>query len=152
MDGHVRNSVWEARERGVIFDVGFGTVSFSYRVAEAAIEQGFLPDTISSDLHSRHIGRIPQHDLSLVLSTVIAAGMTEPEAFFAVTRRPAEILGLAGLVGDLEPGMIADLTVLERSEERVELGDGEGCIREGHLYFVRAVYQSGVRVEEPPAT
>jgi len=146
-DGRIRDSVWRARERGVLFDLGFGTVSFSYQVAEAAVQQGFWPDTISSDLHSRHVGRMPQHDLPLVLSIAIAAGIPESEAFLAVTRRPAEILGLSEPIGVLEPGRIADLTVLDKSNDLVELRDGEGVLRGGHRYSVRAAFRSGEQVE-----
>lgn len=146
-DGRVRDSVWEARERGVLFDLGFGTVSFSYRIAEAAIEQGFFPDTISSDLHARHLGRIPRHDLPLVLSVAIAAGIPELEAFLAATKRPAEILGLGESIGALDVGCVADLTVLGKSGDMVELRDGEGGARRGYHYFARAVFRSGEQVE-----
>src|SRR6185437_5425103 len=50
-DGKVNPGMWEGRKRGVIFDVGHGGGSFAWRVAVPAIKQGFLPDSISTDLH-----------------------------------------------------------------------------------------------------
>jgi dihydroorotase len=111
-DGCVREEVWEARARGVLFDVGHGMASFSFRVAEAAIAQGFLPDTISTDLYRRHLGQSPRHTLPLVLSKLQACGLPEREGLARVTQRPAALLGLGGEIGTLVPGACADLAVL----------------------------------------
>ena len=105
-DGRVRDEVWAARERGIHFDVGHGMGSFSFRVAEAAIAEGFLPDTISTDRYQRHLALSPRHDLPRTLSKLLAAGMTERDAFLRVTARPATILGLGGEVGTLAPGSV----------------------------------------------
>ena len=48
-DGRVIEAAWRARERGVLFDVGHGMASFDFPTVEAAIADGFLPDTISTD-------------------------------------------------------------------------------------------------------
>lgn len=132
-DGRVRSCVREARLRGVLFDIGHGMASFSFPVAEAAIGEGFWPDTISSDQYHRHVGSRPQHDLALTVSKVIAAGMPEGEAFRRATLRPAEVLGLEGEVGSLRPGTCADLAVLEQAEggDSVALRDVDGVERHG---------------------
>ncbi len=57
--GRLAPGVMRARERGVLFDIGHGAGSFSYRVARAAISQGFAPDTISSDLHAHNVAGRP---------------------------------------------------------------------------------------------
>ena len=49
-DDKVRDYFFKARDRGVLFDVGHGAGSFSWRIAQAAVDQGFPPDTISTDL------------------------------------------------------------------------------------------------------
>ena len=110
--GRIREAVWEARQRGGLFDVGHGMRSFSFPVAEAAIAEGFLPDAISSDQYRRHVATIPQHDLPRTLSKLMAAGMQESEVLTRVTTRPAEIMKLAGEVGTLSPEACADLAVL----------------------------------------
>ncbi|HVA85146.1 MAG TPA: hypothetical protein VNF73_02385, partial [Candidatus Saccharimonadales bacterium] len=89
--GEVRDSVRAARQRGILFDIGHGMASFDFRIAEAAIAQGFAPDTISTDQYRRHAGSTPQHDLSRTISKLIAAGMPELDAFRAATSRPAAV-------------------------------------------------------------
>ncbi|MFZ9487144.1 MAG: amidohydrolase family protein, partial [Alphaproteobacteria bacterium] len=105
-----------ARARGVLFDVGHGTAAYDAEVARIAIADGFLPDTVSSDMYVMHVGRTARHDLPMVISRLVDAGMPEKEAFAAATTRPAGILGLAGEIGTLAPGACADLAVLRRSE------------------------------------
>ena len=92
-DGRVQNCVWNARERGVLFDFGHGMDSFNFDVAEAAIAAGFLPDTISSDVYARHVDSSPRHHLPLAMSKLRAAGMQEADIWPRVTSRPAALLG-----------------------------------------------------------
>jgi len=129
--GKVRDSVWMARERGVLFDVGHGMNSFAWPVVEAAIAAGFYPDTVSTDQYNRHVESRPQHDLPRTISKIIAAGLPEREAFTRATVRPAELLGLAGEVGTLSVGACADLAVLRFNEEALPLRDVTGAERPG---------------------
>ncbi len=133
-DGKVIDSVWAAQERGVLFDIGHGMASFDFDVAEAALADGFLPDTISTDQYFRHVGTKPQHDLLRTLSKLLASGMSEADAFPRVTRRPAEVLGLAGEAGTLAPGAAADLCVATWSEDALPLVDVAGNSRPGGCY------------------
>jgi len=133
-EDRVRDEVWSARERGVLFDVGHGMGSFSFRVAERAIAQGFLPDAISTDRYQRHLGLTPRHDLPRTLSKLLAVGMTERDAFARVTTRPAAILGLAGETGTLAPGTSADLAVLAWSSAAASLRDTSGAERPGGVF------------------
>ena len=73
-DERVWPEAFAARERGILFDVGHGVGSFTWRVARAALAQGFPPDTISSDIHAyNHAG--PVHDLPRTLSKLLHLGM-----------------------------------------------------------------------------
>jgi dihydroorotase len=130
-EDRVRDEVWVARERGIRFDVGHGMGSFSFRVAERAIREGFLPDTISTDRYRRHLGLAPRHDLPRTLSKLLAAGMAERDAFARVTARPAAILALGGEAGILTPGAAADLTVLAWNPAAAPLRDTSGAERPG---------------------
>jgi dihydroorotase len=130
-DGHVRDSVWAARERGVLFDVGHGIASFSFEVAETAIADGFYPDSLSSDFYQRHLGLEPIHDMPRTLSKLVAVGMPEEEAFARATARPAEILRLQDEAGSLCPGSCADLTVLNWNPDPAVLCDSLGVERPG---------------------
>jgi len=130
-EGHVQDAVWEARERGVLFDIGHGMMSFDFGVAEAIIAEGFLPDTISTDIQRRHVGLEPQHDMPLVMSKMIAAGMPESQALMRATANPAKAIGMSGEIGTLAPGACADLAVLRWDSDQTPLMDSAGVSRMG---------------------
>ncbi|PBC35895.1 hypothetical protein CJ178_31140 [Rhodococcus sp. ACPA4] len=115
--GRLNEAALAARERGVLFDVGHGTTQLAYRVARIALEQGFYPDTIGSDLSLRN-WREPAYDLLTVMSKMIALGMPLSDALVASTIRPAELLGISvDGYGVLAEGGMASITVLEQLTE-----------------------------------
>ena len=75
--GHVNPAMIEARKRGVIFDVGHGGGSFAWRIAVPAIKQGFLPDSISTDLHTGSMNS-GMKDIDNVMSKFLAMGLSDP--------------------------------------------------------------------------
>jgi len=133
----VLSCVKDARDRGILFDIGHGMASFSFDVAEVAIGEGFLPDTISTDLQNRHVGQSPPHDLPLVMSKLAAAGMAESDIFRAVTDTPSSILKLAS-----DSRKMADLVVLARRENSL-LADASGANRTGLRYETLCVVKDG---------
>ena len=150
-DGRVLDCVHEARARGVLFDIGHGMNSFIYDIAEAALADGFPPDTISTDLQRRHIGASPPHDLPLVMSKLRAAGMPESDIWSCATARPAQILGMADEIGCLAPGACADLTVLNWVPAPEPLADAKGVTRPGGRWRVTLVVRAGQVVDTPVA-
>jgi dihydroorotase len=151
LDGdRVRDAVWAARERGIRFDVGHGMGSFDFRVAERAIAQGFLPDAISTDRYRRHLGLSPRHDLPRTLSKLVAAGMTEADAFLRVTAQPAAILGLAGEIGTLAPGACADLAALAWNPGAPPLRDTTGAERPGGVWEPVLTVRGGRLIRSAP--
>jgi dihydroorotase len=129
--GKVHPAVRTARARGILFDVGHGMESFDFEQAEAAIADGFPPDTISSDQYLRHVGSSPRHDLPRVMSKLLAVGMTEADIFAAVTSRPARILGLDREIGRLTHGSCADVTALRWNPDAAPLVDANSASRPG---------------------
>ncbi len=130
--GQIHPAAWEARQRGVRFDVGHGMNSFAFNAAETASSAGFWPDTISTDQYARHVGLLPPHDLPRTLSKLLAAGMPEAAALAAVTATPAAILGLGGEIGTLATGSCADLAVLRFTNPPAPpLRDASGAERAG---------------------
>lgn len=150
-DGRVLPVVREARERGVLFDAAHGMGSFSFPVAEAMIADGFLPDTISSDLYARD-GVVGSNNLPAVMSMFAAAGMAQTDIFNAVTKRPAEILGLASDIGSIAHGMCADLTVLRWDDTPTTLFDVDGVERTGGTWQTLATIRAGKFVQSIDAT
>lgn len=130
-DGRVQDCVWEARERGVLFDVGDGYAAFGFDTAEAAIAEGFLPDTISSDFYRAHVDAGMEHDLPLVTSKLIAAGMDPNDCWPSMTSAPASVLGLEGEIGRVQEGAQADLCVVKPGSDPETLRDGHDQVRSG---------------------
>jgi dihydroorotase len=149
--GRVVPGAIEARRRGVRFDVGHGAGSFTWPVAEAALADGFLPDTISSDLHRFNIAT-PVNDLATTLSKFLLLGLSIPDALAMATTAPAAALGAAGRhVGTLTVGAEADVTVLELCEGRTTLVDSADTGRDARQRLVPvAVVRAGRRVPIQP--
>ncbi len=109
-DGRIRDQVWKARERGVIFDIAHGKGSFSFHTARSMLAAGFWPDVISSDVHALCIDG-PAYDNLVTMSKFLCLGMPLEEVVRAVTVTPARILGRPDLA-DLSIGSTGDATVL----------------------------------------
>jgi len=121
----LKPAVIEARERGVLFDVGHGQGSFSFEVARSALDQGFLPDTISSDLHTYSLTS-PAVDLVTTMSKFLHMGLSMQEVMQRTTVAPAKALGMESELGTLRIGTVADVALLEVIEGEFELVDCEG--------------------------
>lgn len=112
--GHVNPALWEARKRGVIFDVGHGGGSFSWRIAMPAVKAGFLPDSISTDLHTSSMNS-GMKDMLNVMDKFLAMGLSIEDVVLRSTWNPAREIKHEEL-GRLSPGALADIAVfrLER--------------------------------------
>jgi dihydroorotase len=155
--GRVVGAAMEARARGVLFDVGHGAGSFTWPIAEAAIADGFLPDTISSDLHRFNVAA-PVHDLTTTLSKFLLLGLSIDDVVAMATTAPAASLGAAGrTLGTLAVGAEADITLLRLEDGRFTLTDSADTAREARQRLVpTAVVRAGRAlpiqelVTEPP--
>jgi len=142
-DGKVRRSVREAIERGVIFDVGHGRGSFSWEVAERALEQGIGPTTISSDLHVYNVAG-PVYDLATTVSKFLHLGLSLEGALHKVTATPARVLGMSDQIGTLRVGAWGDAVVFDLQQGQFELHDARGETRVGRQRLVpTAVVRGG---------
>lgn len=146
-NGRVLPEVRAARDRGVLFDVGNGRSGhITWDVAERAIQQGFLPDTISSDLTAP--GRTDRvFDFPTVLSKFLLLGMSLPQIVACATSRAAKALPAFRDLGTLTVGAPADVAVFELREGDVEFVDNEKTVRKGRQRLVPvAVVAGGTRV------
>ncbi len=121
----------DARERGVVFDVGVGKANFSFDSAKKVLDQGFIPDTLSSDitLMSRFAG--PTHSLAECMGKLMSLGIGLTDVIRMTTSRPAEVLGLEGEIGTLEVGRVADVSILEAVEGNWLFRDITGGTQQG---------------------
>jgi len=145
-DGRVLDCVWRARERGVLFDVGDGAAAFGFDVAEVAVAEGFLPDTISTDYYLHHYSNNLDHDVPHIISKMIEAGMTAEQCWPRVTSIPAQVLGMSDKIGRLQAGAAADLCVLELRDKDESMVDGRGVVRMGRRWRPVATVKAGVVV------
>jgi len=132
--GTVKQVVLAARDRGVYFDIGHGKGSFSFRTARTMLANGFLPDTISSDVHVLCING-PAYDQVTTLSKFLCLGVSLPEVIAASTVNAAKILKRPEL-GSLRPGAPGDATILSVIEGRFDYEDVVGEHLEGDKRIV----------------
>ncbi len=134
-DDKVKPYFFEARERGVKFDVGHGAGSFSFRIAKNAIDQGFPPDTVSTDMHTASIlsnqGTMPE-----TMTKMLVLGMDLPDIIKRSTWTPALTIGHPEL-GNIGQTAFADIAVLEIAEGDFGLTDNGSGNR---------VYPTGKRI------
>jgi dihydroorotase len=125
----------EAKNRGVIFDVGHGGASFDFTVAEAALAGGCGPDTISSDLHAISGNTPGMPFLPWVMSKFMALGMPLEEVIAKATIKPAQVINRIPKLGTLQPGAPGDVSIMELVEGPVSFVDTRGNKREGKAYL-----------------
>lgn len=129
-DGHVKDYVRSAVDSGVILDLGHGSGSFSFSVAEAMIAQGFAPKIISSDIHARSVYG-PVFDLPTCMSKMLNLGMSLIDVVEAATAEPARALGLSSGVGSLSVGASADIAIFSLERGEFNFYDVNGASRVG---------------------
>jgi dihydroorotase len=145
-NGKILPQVLEARKRGVLYDVGNGRNGhITWEVAQRALEQGFIPDTISSDLNGA--GLTDQvFDFPNVLSKFLMLGMSLDQVIARGTINSAKSIPALKDLGTLRPGAVADIAVLELATGDFEFVDNLNAKRTGHQkLFARAVVVKGKR-------
>ena len=109
-DGKVRDYVFKAQKRGIVFDVGHGGGSFLFEQAVPAIEQGLKPDVISTDLHTGSMNG-GMKNINNVMSKFLNMGLSIQEIIAATTSKPAKFIQRKDL-GHLSVGGLADVTLI----------------------------------------
>ncbi len=127
--GKPKPFVLEAQKRGILFDVGYGGISFAYSQAIPAVKSGFYPNTISTDIHTGSMNNAMKDMLS-VMSKFLVMGMDLPGVIKASTWNPAKAIKREEL-GHLSVGAVADITVLTLREGKFGFFDYTGYKMEG---------------------
>jgi len=136
--GTVKRAVIEARRRGVLFDIGHGKGSFAFKTARAMLANGFMPDTISSDVHALCING-PAFDQVTTMSKFLCLGMPLVDVIGAATVNAAFALQRPEL-GSFKPGSVGDATILSIKDGRFDYVDVVG----EHLAGDRRISSDGV--------
>src|SRR3954454_21051600 len=136
--GTVKRVVLQARERGVLFDIGHGKGSFAFKTARQMLANGFYPDTISSDVHTLCIDG-PAFDQVTTLSKFLCMGMPLSDVIAASTVNAAMALRRPEL-GSLKPGSAGDATLISVKQGQFDYEDVVG----EHLIGDRKIVSEGV--------
>ena len=122
--GKVRSSVKDARSRGVLFDVGHGAGSFNFEIARKALDQGFLPDSISTDVYTASING-PVYDMPTTLTKMQYLGMSLDDILVRATLNPAKVVNRVPGMGTLTVGGPADIALLQIEDGNFQLIDSQ---------------------------
>lgn len=125
LEGRANPALAEARARGVIFDVGHGAGSFRWRIAVPIVKGGFLPDSISTDLHTASMNA-GMKDMLNVMSKFLALGVPLTEVVARSTWNPAKEIRQEA-IGHLSVGAPADVAVLRVERGRFGFLDMDGA-------------------------
>ncbi|GGA84317.1 amidohydrolase/deacetylase family metallohydrolase [Puia dinghuensis] len=129
----VKPFVREAQQKGIIFDVGYGEISFTFSQAIPALRNGFFPNSISTDIHA-HSMNTSMKDILNCMSKFLAMGMNLHDVIQAVTWNPAREIHHEDL-GHLSVGDVADIAILNLRKGKFGFYDYTGQRIEGDQKF-----------------
>jgi dihydroorotase len=132
-DGKLLPAALSAKKRGVIFDVGHGGGSFDFTMAEAAMQQGAMPDTLSSDIHVFSGNSPGMPYLTNVMGKFMALGFTLEQVVQMASAVPGRIINRAPMLGTLQVGAPADATLVDIVQGPVEFLDTRNNKRSGKV-------------------
>lgn len=124
-DRTLRDSVIDAKNRGVLFDVGHGSASFNFNVFKDAIKQGLYPNFISTDIYNNNMNG-PVHSLLSVINKVMELGIPLEDCIYKVTGYSADIFKLGENYGRIALGANGDFTIFEVEDKKDVVKDSDG--------------------------
>ena len=145
--GKLNPSMTEARVRGVIFDVGHGAGSFWFRNAVPAVKQGFIPDSMSTDLHMENFTILSMNN---VMSKFLSMGVSLEDIIRRSTVNPANEIRRPEL-GTLSVGKEADIAVLEEQHGQFSYIDCGVARMDGSLKLVARMTVRGGKIVFDPS-
>lgn len=135
-DGKVLNEIKKAQQRGIIMDAANGGNHWNFFVAEAAISDGFYPDVISTDLTCKTLYKDPVFSLPYIMSKYLMLGMPLEKIVKAVTAKPASLMNLNKVIGSLNEGGNADISIFSLENKKIIFSDTEKNTRIGTQLLV----------------
>lgn len=136
-NGTLNPAMQAGRKRGIIFDLGFGSLSFFWYVAVPAYQAGFHPDSISSDLHKDNMNE-GMKDMPNMMSALMSLGSSLPEVVEMASWAPAREIHRPEL-GNLDVGAEADIAVLGMETGKFWFADSVGARNAGTRRLTNAL-------------
>jgi dihydroorotase len=147
-DGKPNRFLFEARDRGIVFDLGHGAGSFWFRQGIPAMQAGFGPDSISTDLHIGNVNG-PVVDMLTTMSKLLNIGMPLDEVIYRSTVTPAREIGHPEL-GTLSEGSDADVALLKLESGQFSFTDcGQARYTGSHRLTCHMTLRAGQVVYDP---
>ncbi|MFD2306799.1 amidohydrolase/deacetylase family metallohydrolase [Enterococcus termitis] len=125
----IKDFAWAAYDKGVVFDIGHGTDSFNFQVAETALKEGMKAASISTDIYIRNRENGPVYDLATTMEKLRVVGYEWSEIIEKVTAAPAKNFHFE-TKGQLKEGFDGDLTIFKIEPGQKTLTDSNGFTRE----------------------
>ena len=127
--GKIRPFVVDAQKNGIVFDVGHGGGSFRFSQAIPALKSGFIPNTISTDIHTGSMNAGMKDQLN-VMSKFLNIGMNLQQVIAASTWRPAQVIQQEYL-GHISTGAVADIAIFSLLKGKFGFVDSGGFSMQG---------------------
>lgn len=127
-EGQIHDFVWDAYQKGVLFDIGHGTDSFNFTVAEQAKREKLICHIISTDIYHRNRENGPVYNFSTLMEKMLCLGYSLDEIIPMVTINPAKAFHLKSK-GKIEVGYDADITIFDVEDKKKTLIDSNGHTR-----------------------
>jgi len=124
-DDKVKEFVFEAIDKGIIFDVGHGTDSFNFHTAAIAFKNNIYPQSLSTDIYHKNRENGPVYNMATCIEKLLYLGLSIKQILPMITSVPAGNYGL-NTKGRLVPGLDADLTIFDLEDGVTELTDSDG--------------------------
>jgi dihydroorotase len=137
--GCIQRSLFEAINRGVVLDLGHGRNHFTWRVFERCLAEGIKPDVISTDLTRGTWGKSPIHNLSYIVSKMVAGGLHPNEIFNGLLNIAPQVMGIQ------IPQIDKQFLILEAISEETYFPDVEGVMKRGNLIYTPTYIKSTVK-------
>lgn len=143
-EGRVPDYIRRSAKRGILFDVGHGSGSFSFAATEAALKENFPPTSISSDIHA-YSALGPVFDLPTTMTKFLTLGLTLEKVVELATSAAARAINKVEM-GSLKPGSSADIAVFDLVQGNFSLVDSQGEVRKATQKIVPVLALRGGRI------
>ncbi len=148
-DGRVMTELKEAADRGVLLDIANSRYNLNYDVADKCLNQGIIPDIISSDLTLPAITG-PVYGLTVTMSKLLKLGLSLNQVIEMTTTNPAKAIREDSRIGSLKSGMVADVSVLQLLSGRWQLRELEDIMETNRLLSPVTTVKSGMVIPADP--
>lgn len=146
-NGKVHPNIKEAKNRGVLFDASNGWGHFSFEVAEKAIEDGFVPDILSTDITTLSLYKGYVFSLPALISKYLYLGFKLFDVIKMVTETPAKAMYMENKIGCLKPEADADVAIFKLVDDKIKFKDTNGVIRYGDKKLIpQLTIQNGIKM------